>query len=556
MRHRTLLPLALAALAACHAADAPTRAALPEAPPARAISQWPYGGTEGFHFLPWTPPEGSEARPFDATLSPVVEVCRMSGESCGPVLASFSRTSGSYGRRVTVDLAEESYDVEWPTASTGARAGEVYRVTVRVGARRLGYADVVMVRSFAEFFTTDTNEFVPWAAGWELPVSFRVSRDIPGSVVFSSSSLQVGVGDGKPLTARVLDLHGDEMELDPWWYVRNTSSAAGPVVEVDSGLVVGMEPGTARVSVWIDELLEGAVPVTVTDTRRAWSALPSPDDQGNRALWGPSDTLLFAASHTGVLRLSGGAWAHVEAVRWRGTHDVFGFGPGDIWAVGDDGMILRMDGAGWRSLRFDGASVLPHPLGDFSAPARKVALRAVWGTSASSVYVVGDGGTALRFDGTTWRVIPTGVTADLTDVWGLPGGGDPYATTSDGRVLRLGATGATPVAGLQAPGALHAVWGTSASNLYVVGDGGALYRFNGLAWTRTRLPTRATLYDVRGTSAGNVFVAGAMGALYRWDGTRWAPEKSPGGNRQLFGLWTTPSGRVLAAGGGGLLAAR
>jgi hypothetical protein len=95
------------------------------------------------------------------------------------------------------------------------------------------------------------------------------------------------------------------------------------------------------------------------------------------------------------------------------------------------------------------------------------------------------------------------------------------------------------------------VWGTSSSNLYLAGDGGVLYRFNGTAWSRIRLPTRGTMYAVWGTSASNMFVGGEHGALYRYNGTAWIAEKSAGGNAQIYGFWGTPTGTDLFASAAG-----
>ncbi|MFL5306708.1 MAG: hypothetical protein ACJ8F1_15940 [Polyangia bacterium] len=45
-------------------------------------------------------------------------------------------------------------------------------------------------------------------------------------------------------------------------------------------------------------------------------------------------------------------------------------------------------------------------------------LNAVWAANANDVWAVGDGGTALHFDGASWRRVPTGTGATLVGVWG------------------------------------------------------------------------------------------------------------------------------------------
>ena len=42
----------------------------------------------------------------------------------------------------------------------------------------------------------------------------------------------------------------------------------------------------------------------------------------------------------------------------------------------------------------------------------------VWGSSNSDVFAVGDGGTILHYDGSTWTTMNSGTNYSLTGVWG------------------------------------------------------------------------------------------------------------------------------------------
>ncbi len=66
---------------------------------------------------------------------------------------------------------------------------------------------------------------------------------------------------------------------------------------------------------------------------------------------------------------------------------LFGFGPNDIWAVGDESTVIHWDGTSWTKLStpFDEAEDKPN-------------LVAVWGSSPDDVWIVGDG-TMLHFQG-------------------------------------------------------------------------------------------------------------------------------------------------------------
>lgn len=545
MKSIRILLLGLAAVAACDAAGLPTASAPvePQAP-SYIVDHWPTGGIAGFLFTFANPPVGATSAPFDGTLSPTVEVCRVTNDACGPVLATFTRTSGSYGRLVTVDLGDEEYRVAWPTGSTGAQAGQVYRVSVRVGTRSLGSMDVLMITNWWQLFTTDTNEFYPWIAGLGLNVTFRIEQGIPGSLQVTPASLNLNVGDGRTLSAVVRDLHGQTLAgAEAFMYVENP---AGAVAALDSGMVVANTPGTAELWAGYDDVWT-LVPVTVTDTRRQWVAVGAQPGETHRAVWGTSASDLYTATHTGVMRWNGTTWSYADPVRWRELLDIRGFTGGRVWAVGRNGVMVRWNGTAWDGLVYDGTTVSALSLGNFTPPARKISLNGIWGTSESALVVVGDSGTVLTWNGSAWQTRASGTTATLTGVWGSSLT-DFYVTTADGRVLRFGASTVTPAAGVQAPGPLNAVWGSSASNVYAVGDGGMVYRYDGSSWNRIRLPTRAALSTVWGSSASDVYVAGSAGALYRYDGTAWTPEKRPNGDGQMYGVWGLNSSNVYVAG--------
>jgi hypothetical protein len=530
MSVRVLLGASLCALAACGTADAPTLA-VPESPPTLEVRHASTTGYPGFYFYNGILPSSPEVGTFDPNVSPTVRICRITNDTCGPNLATFTRTSGSYGRLVTVNTEEERYELSWPTGSTGAQTGHVYRVSVSVGTRVVGFMDVLMVSSWGQFFSTDTDEYIPWFAGSALPVWFRIETDVPGSITVSTSSIALNVGAGVNVSSVLRNLHGQPMADKPRWWMDDTN-----VAQMDSGMVVGKTPGTTILWAWYYDI-EVPITVTVTDTRRAWNTVAT-DVEANRGIWGASASSIYAANHTGLLRWNGAAWAHVADARWRSLYDVWGTSASSVWAVGANGELLHWNGTAWTLRRYDGTSVTTQSLALYEVPARVYTLRGVWGSSASNVLAVGDSGVALRFDGGAWTRMTTGTSVQLNDVWGTASN-NVYAATASGRLLRYNGTAWSLVPGVQAPGALHAVWGTSAANIYAVGDGGIVFRYNGTSWQRIRLGTREVLYSVGGSGASNVFVGGATGALYRFDGTNWVPEKALNAQSRIYGFWGT-----------------
>lgn len=65
-------------------------------------------------------------------------------------------------------------------------------------------------------------------------------------------------------------------------------------------------------------------------------------------------------------------------------------------------------------------------------------LAAVWGSSASDVFAVGQAGTILHYNGSTWRRMPSGTATGLKGVWG-ESTGEVFAVGSGGIVLHYSA---------------------------------------------------------------------------------------------------------------------
>src|SRR5690348_10293964 len=82
---------------------------------------------------------------------------------------------------------------------------------------------------------------------------------------------------------------------------------------------------------------------------------------------------------------------------------------------------------------------------------------------------------------------------------------------------------------------LSSVWGSSARDVFAVGSGGTILHYDGNAWT-AQPGQAADLQDVWGTSGTDVFAVGAGGAILHYDGRAWTPQAS-GTTRDLFALW-------------------
>ncbi len=55
------------------------------------------------------------------------------------------------------------------------------------------------------------------------------------------------------------------------------------------------------------------------------------------------------------------------------------------------------------------------------------AIKRIWGTSTQDLYIVGNGGTIVHYDGQSWTKLESGTDVNLTDVWGTSDGNTVWA---------------------------------------------------------------------------------------------------------------------------------
>jgi hypothetical protein len=216
---------------------------------------------------------------------------------------------------------------------------------------------------------------------------------------------------------------------------------------------------------------------------------------------------VFAVGPAGkVLRFNGTTWSNVTAGvgAAQTLAGVVGAGT-NVLIVGGGGTIIGSSnsGANWTT----------------TVSGTENNLNAVWGTSTGNVYAVGDGGTIVRWDGTTLSVETSNTTQDLL-----------------------------------------AIWGTSESNIWAAGDAGTVVRYNGSTWSVTTLPTAASLRGIWGSSPTNVYIVGDTGAVRRWNGSSWAPvtgvaaaATKEGFLRNLNAVWGSSATDVYFVGDTGVI---
>lgn len=104
-------------------------------------------------------------------------------------------------------------------------------------------------------------------------------------------------------------------------------------------------------------------------------------------------------------------------------------------------------------------------------------------------------------------------------------------------------------------GALLSVWGTSERDVWAVGGplgnsgfDSLVMRFDGAVWKRLPAGGSETFWWVHGTSASDVWLVGEKGRITHWDGTKFE-ERASGTTATLFGVWAASPGDAWAVGG-------
>jgi hypothetical protein len=256
---------------------------------------------------------------------------------------------------------------------------------------------------------------------------------------------------------------------------------------------------------------------------------PTPDTVGPPSPWlqkslgdGGVITALHFVSLTEAYAVGGS-----RIIRFNGANWVIWGEPGgpdatlyDVWVnegsvtvVGSDGLVAQRGVAemDWTS----------HETGTSAA------LRAISGRGSNDVWVVGDAGHIVHYDGDTWSVVHDGSNFDLNAVWVHPlmsGSEGVYAVGNGGRLWSYnGATWETKqIADPQAD--LQDIWG-SGETLVAVGTGATIaYKASATALWKGQVSNDNSDRDILaadGSADGDAWLAGSEGLVLRLEDEKW-----------------------------------
>ncbi len=197
------------------------------------------------------------------------------------------------------------------------------------------------------------------------------------------------------------------------------------------------------------------------------------------------------------------------------------------------------------------------------------AVLSVWGTRGDVFAVGGSLGNglptlALRYDGRDWRELRPGGTETFWWVNGTSAS-DVWMVGEKGRIAHFDGTSFAPhTSGTTAT--LWGVWAFSSNDVWAVGGtpgGGTaqpndiVLHYDGAAWKPETLPDAPlgrALFKVWGTSSNELYVVGEAGTIWHRKGSTWTLEsKTPLATGTLFTVYGCSANEVYAVGGNDVL---
>jgi hypothetical protein len=309
------------------------------------------------------------------------------------------------------------------------------------------------------------------------------------------------------------------------WSTLNTNVAT---IDGGTGIATAVASGQVTIAAEADGAMGyGLLTVAVPGMEpvNLWSVMESPTDLWLDGLWGTASSDVFAVGEAGtILHYNGSAWNNMSNADGGNLADIWGTSANDMYAVGDS--WLHYDGSAWS------------PMSGAPGGANRV-----WGASPRDVYAVGGDGMILHYDGNVWSVMDSPTTETLVGVWGSATD-DVHAMSVAGTLLHFGGSAWSVVGRLDVY--LEGIWGTSPSDVYVVGDG--IFHYDGSTWSSMASPEGAS--HVWGTSPSDIYAVG--GSILHYDGNAWSTLSDPT-TEGLHEVWVSSYSDVFAVGESGTI---
>ncbi len=175
---------------------------------------------------------------------------------------------------------------------------------------------------------------------------------------------------------------------------------------------------------------------------------------------------------------------------------------------------------------------------------------ALWGISASDVFIGDIDGGIYHYNGSTWSSMSSGTTREINDIWGSSAS-DVFAVGLQAFLHYNGSTWSSMTVPYMD---YWGIWGTSATDVYAVGLYGTTLHYDGASWTSMTNAVSEHFWDVWVTpSSGEVFAVGTNGTIvHYYTGGTWT-QLTSGVSTELSDIWGASENAIFAVGDKGVI---
>ncbi|MEO8400025.1 MAG: hypothetical protein ABI550_09475, partial [Ignavibacteriaceae bacterium] len=230
----------------------------------------------------------------------------------------------------------------------------------------------------------------------------------------------------------------------------------------------------------------------------------------------------------------GYSW-EVKRIRYYGSCSAVEYPPiKAIWAFSENNIAITNGGSvAW----FDGDKL---NLDCEVNPLLNGAINKIWGISSNDLYIVGNNGTIVHYNGQNWQKVESGTDIDLRDIYGTPDGKTIWACGWSNN------TGQTIVLEIENQ-KVNTIWDSKNSkypysglinSLWTFGDefifgGNSLFRHSikdkndyGVIFVPTpfgeaQFQPGSFIWKIRGDAKNNLFLCGDNGMVWHYNGKSW-----------------------------------
>jgi hypothetical protein len=156
----------------------------------------------------------------------------------------------------------------------------------------------------------------------------------------------------------------------------------------------------------------------------------------------------------------------------------------------------------------------------------------IWGSNSDDLYIVGDGGNIAYYNGSSWSKIASGTETRINDVWGIISNENKtilycpvssFFVPGDKKILKV-IDGRVDSVSWNRDVRLYSAWAVNENILYVCGEGAYVNKLG--VWNEIALYPVGT-NSVRGNGQNDIFIVGDSGAIFHFNGVSWKMLSTP-----------------------------